>query len=131
MPSVFTQIISNQIPSFKLYEDDLVMAILAKDQIRLGHTLIVPKIEIDNFSEVPEPYYSAVFQKAQSISKAILSATDCLRVGLMVDGREIPHFHLHLVPLNEFDKLSFDGSKQYSKEEMVQIQQKILDNLEL
>ncbi|GAB4146522.1 MAG: HIT domain-containing protein [Patescibacteria group bacterium] len=129
MPSVFSRIIQGEIPCYKIYEDEFVFALLAKDQIHLGHVLVVPKVEIDYFIDVPEPYYSAVFQAAQKIAPAIQKATECLRVGLMVDGREVPHFHLHLVPLNEFDALGFEGAKTYPVAEMEEIREKIVGNI--
>ena len=80
MNSIFTKIINSQIPSFKIYEDEWTFAFLAKDAIQIGHTLIVPKIEVDYFINVPEPYYSKVFQNARFISKAIQLSTNCKRV---------------------------------------------------
>jgi histidine triad (HIT) family protein len=83
MPTLFTRIIVGEIPSFKIYEDEYVYAFLDIFPQRLGHTLIVPKIEIDHFADVPEPYYSAIFQAAKLLSPAIQQATGCNRVCTM------------------------------------------------
>lgn len=92
MTSIFTRIIQGEERSYRVYEDDLVFAFLTRDAIRLGHTLIVPKVEVDYFVEVPEPYYSAVFVAAKPLSKAIHAATGCRRVGTVIPGWDVPHF---------------------------------------
>lgn len=80
MASIFTKIINGEIPSFKIYEDEYVFAFLDIYPVQPGHTLIVPKVEVDYFVDVPEPYYSAVFQAAKKIAPALQQATDCQRV---------------------------------------------------
>jgi histidine triad (HIT) family protein len=100
MSSIFTKIINGDIPSFKLYEDDYVFAFLDIRPVKPGHTLIVPKVEVDYFVDVPEPYYSAVFQAAKKIAPALQQATGCQRVCTTIVGYEVPHFHYHLVPTN-------------------------------
>ncbi len=80
MSTLFTRIIAGEIPSFKIYEDEYTYAFLDIFPQRLGHTLIVPKIEVDHFADVPEPYYSAIFQTAKLLSSAIQQATGCHRV---------------------------------------------------
>lgn len=80
MATLFSKIIAGEIPSYKIYEDKYVFAFLDIFPAKPGHVLIVPKVEVDYFVDVPEPYYSAVFQAAKKISKAIQSATGCLRV---------------------------------------------------
>ena len=83
MPTLFTRIIAGEISSYRIYEDEYVYAFLDIVPQRLGHTLIVPKIEIDHFSDVPDPYYSAIFQIAKKLAPAIQSATGCARVCTM------------------------------------------------
>lgn len=131
MSSVFTRIIRGEIPAYRVFENDYVLAILARDQIRLGHTLIIPKIEVDYFVDVPEPYYSEVFRVAKDTALAIQAATGCTRVGTLIDGREIAHFHYHLVPLNQFDQLSFTGAKQYPIDLMEDMASKIGDRIRI
>jgi histidine triad (HIT) family protein len=83
MPTLFSQIIAGEIPSYRIYEDEYVYAFLDIVPQRLGHTLIVPKIEIDHFADVPEPYYTAIFTAAKKLSPAIEQATGCKRVCTM------------------------------------------------
>ena len=129
MPSIFTKIIHGEIPCYKIYEDEHTFAFLARDQIALGHTLIVAKIEVDYFVDVPEPYYSAVFKNAQTIARAIQAATGCARVGTMIAGFEVPHFHYHLVPIDSIFDLSFSHARVREQEEMKGIQEKIVAEL--
>jgi histidine triad (HIT) family protein len=127
--TLFTKIINGEIPCYKIYEDEQVFAFLAKDQINLGHVLVVPKVEIDYFIDVPEPYYSAVFKTAKLISKAIQTATACKRVGTIIAGWDVPHFHYHLVPMFEYHDLDPARAKEYSKEEMEEVQGRIIEKL--
>ena len=91
--TLFSKIIAGQIPSFKIYEDDLVFSFLDIQPHNLGHTLIVPKLEIDYFIDVPEPYYTGVFLAAKKVSTAIQKATNCKRVCTQILGWDVPHFH--------------------------------------
>lgn len=129
MASVFTKIINGEIPSYKIYEDEHTYAFLDINPINIGHTLIVPKIEVDYFLDVPEPYYSTVFKNAKFISQAIHKATECKRIGTIIAGWDVPHFHYHLIPMNEFGDLDFKKGKQRSQEEMKEIQNKIIELL--
>ena len=129
MSTLFTKIIEGELPSYKVFENEYVFAFLALDQIELGHTLIVPKVEVDHFSHVPEPYYSEVFKAAKILSEAIQKASGCLRVGAIFAGFEVPHCHYHLVPLNSESDLSFSKARPRSKNEMLEIQEKILSYL--
>jgi histidine triad (HIT) family protein len=126
MPSVFTQMIEGKAPCFKIFEDEYTFAFLAREQIQPGHTLIVPKLEIDYFIDLPEPYYSAVFQTAKRVSRAIHQVTNCKRVGTVTAGWDIPHFHYHLVPMFDYYDLDPRRAKVRSKEENLEIQAKIV-----
>jgi histidine triad (HIT) family protein len=125
MASIFTKIIQGEIPAFKVHEDELTIAILALDQVNLGHTLVIPKLEVDSFMDLPEPHYSAVFKNAQILSRAIKKATGCPRVGTIIAGFEVPHFHYHLIPAWSIPDLSFSRAQRRSPEEMTEIQNKI------
>lgn len=98
-PSVFTKIIRGEIPNLKIFEDHYTYAFFPREQLNVGHTLLVPKIQVDSFLDVPEPYYSAIFQNSRKIGEAILSATKCARIGTLIHGFEVPHFHYHLIPM--------------------------------
>ncbi|MFN8672281.1 MAG: HIT family protein [Candidatus Sericytochromatia bacterium] len=129
MASIFTKIINGEIPCYKVYEDEHTFAFLDINPINLGHTLVIPKIEIDYFLDVPEPYYSAVFKNSKMIAQAIHKATDCKRVGSIIAGWDVPHFHYHLVPMFEYGDLDFKKGKSRSQEEMKEIHAKIINNL--
>ncbi|HEY8279257.1 MAG TPA: HIT family protein [Bdellovibrionota bacterium] len=129
MASVFTKIIEGKLPSYKIFENEFCLAFLSIDPIHAGHTLIVPKVEIDHFVDVKDPYYSAVFAAAQTIGRAIHAATGCKRVGMAVQGFEVPHFHLHLIPLWETEDFDFRKAKRLPDAEMKAIQEKIVARL--
>lgn len=129
MASVFSKIIRGEIPSYKVYEDEHVFAFLDINPIHAGHTLVVPKTEIDYFLDVPEPYYSAVFRAAKKIGRAVHEATGCKRVGTVILGFDVPHFHYHLVPMWGHGDLDFRKSKQVPAAEMKAIQEAIVSRL--
>lgn len=126
MPSLFSKIIKGEIPAYKVFENEYVFAFLDIFPVKLGHTLVVPKIEVDYFVDVPEPYYSAVFQAAQKISPAIQRATGCKRIGTAVIGLEVPHFHYHLIPLTKVSDLNFTAKESPSQAALEEMQRKIL-----
>ena len=130
MASLFTKIINGELPSYKVYEDDNVFCFLDIFPIHLGHTLIVPKKEVDYFVDLDEPHYSAVFQTAKKIAPALKSATDCVRVGTAVLGFEVPHFHYHLVPMWNLADLDFAKKVKVDPEQLEAMQQKILSALD-
>lgn len=128
MTTIFSKIINGEIPSYKIFENDLVFTFLDIFPYQKGHVLIVPKIQIDYFVDVPEPYYSEVFTVAKMLAPAIEKVVSCQRVGMMVQGMDVPHFHLHLIPV--FSDKPFLGKKlEFSKEEMEKIQIDIIKNL--
>lgn len=129
MPTLFSKIIRGEIPSFKVYENEHVYAFLDINPVNSGHTLIVPKIEVDHFLDVPEPHYSAVFQAAKVIGRALQEVTGCPRVGTAVVGFEVPHFHYHLVPLWSLRDLDFSRGKKASPEELKAMQGRIVTAL--
>jgi len=123
--SVFTKIMGGELPCYKIHEDELTFSFLALDQINLGHTLVVPRVEVDKWWEVDQKSYLAVQVNAQKIAKAILQATGCPRVGTIVAGFEVPHYHLHLIPAWSIPDLDFKKAKRRSEAEMTDIQKKI------
>ncbi len=129
MSSIFSKIIAGEIHSFKIHEDEHTLAFLARDAIQLGHTLIVPKVEVDYFIDVPEPYYSKIFQNARILAKAIHEATGCKRVGTVIAGWDVPHFHYHLIPMFDYFDLDPKRAKPFPKEENIRIQAQIIECL--
>jgi histidine triad (HIT) family protein len=131
MPTLFTKIINGEIPSYKIYEDELTFAFLDIKPHNLGHTLIVPKTEVGDYRDLPEPYYSAVFNNAKFLGRAIQQATNCERVGLVLHGMGVPdHLHVHLIPMFAVDDLNTTKAQERSEEEMQEVHRRIVDTLE-
>jgi histidine triad (HIT) family protein len=126
--TLFTKIINQEIPSYKIYEDELVYAFLDIHPIQPGHTLVVPKIETDYVLDLPEPYYSHMFKVSKTISKALQKATDCARVGTMIEGFDVPHVHYHLVPLYQAGDFS-SNRLELSPQQMQKMQTRILEHI--
>lgn len=125
MASVFTKIISGELPSYKVLEDELTIAILALEQINLGHVLVIPKKEVNHWYDVPEADYVQVQKNAQRIGRAMTKATGCPRVLTAAIGFEVPHYHLHLIPAWSMADLSFAKASKRPESEMKDILQKI------
>jgi len=125
--TLFSKIIAGQIPSYKIAEDDHFFAFLDIAPLREGHTLVIPKMEVDKFFDMPADYLQRILLFAQPIAHAIEKQFHCNRCGLSVVGLEVPHAHLHLVPIDSIDDLDFKKKKlQPSPEELKATQQKIL-----
>jgi histidine triad (HIT) family protein len=130
MASIFSRIIAGEIPSYKIAENDHFLAFLDVFPIKEGHVLVVPKEEVDNIFDVDDELLSEWLVFAKPIAKAIEKAFKCNRCGISVIGLEVPHAHMHLVPINSSDDLNFTrGKMKFSPEEMRGIQQKIVSHL--
>jgi histidine triad (HIT) family protein len=129
MASIFTKIINGELPCYKIHEDEKTFSFLALDQIHLGHTLVIPKQEVNHWFDVPPDIYTQVGLNAQKIAKAIQKATGCPRVGTMVAGFEVPHYHLHMIPAWSIPDLDFKRATRRTPEEMKAIQEKIIQHL--
>ncbi|KYG67196.1 HIT family hydrolase [Bdellovibrio bacteriovorus] len=129
MASVFTKIISGELPSYKIYEDDKIISFLSIDPVNLGHTLVVCKEEINHWTEVPADTYAHLHKVSQKIGKAVLKATGSPRVGQIVAGFEVPHYHLHLIPAWSIPDLDFKRAQRRSETEMKEVQEKIVKAL--
>jgi histidine triad (HIT) family protein len=128
--TIFSKIIAGEIPGYKIAENEQFFAFLDIFPLREGHTLIVPKIEIDNFFDIPDDYLSNLLLFAKPIAKAIEAAFDCDRCGMSVIGLEVPHAHVHLVPINNSDDLNFTRPKlKLSPDQLRAAQQKIQQHL--
>ena len=128
--TIFSKIIAGQIPSYKIAENEKCFAFLDIFPLVKGHTLVIPKIEVDNLFDLPPDYLSELLVFAQPIAKAIERSFRCNRCGISVVGLEVPHAHIHLVPINSMDDLNFTrGKLKLSQEELKEAQQKILSNL--
>ena len=128
--TIFSKIISGEIPSYKIAENEKCYAFLDIFPLVKGHTLVIPKIEVDNLFDLPHDYLSELLVFAQPIAKAIEHSFRCNRCGISVVGLEVPHAHIHLVPINSMDDLNFTrGKLKLSQDELKETQRKILSNL--
>lgn len=127
MSSIFTRIINGEIPSYKIAENDKFYAFLDIMPLVPGHTLVVPKAETDKLFDMPADHLAEMLLFAQPIARAIEASFDCKRCGIAVIGLEVPHAHMHLVPLNTADDLNFTRPKlKLSAEEMEACRLKII-----
>lgn len=128
--SIFSKIINGEIPSYKIAENEQFFAFLDVFPLVEGHVLVVPKPEIDKLFDVPDDYLAEMLLFAKPIAKAIEASFDCKRVGIAAIGLEVPHAHLHLVPINTADDLNFTRPKlKMTEEQLKNAQQKILEKL--
>lgn len=128
--TIFSKIIAGEIPSYKIAENDKFFAFLDVFPLREGHVLVIPKKEIDNLFDLPADYLSEILVFAQPIAKAIEKAFNCNRCGMSVVGLEVPHAHIHLIPINSSNDLNFTQPKPRAADEDLQkVQQKILAHL--
>lgn len=130
MSSIFSKIIAGEIPSYKIAEDDMFYAFLDIFPLVEGHVLIVPKTETDKFFDLNDDYLKKWLLFAKPIAKSIERSFDCNRCGISVVGLEVPHAHMHLVPINSADDLNFTRPKiQLTEARFKDIRQRIIDNL--
>jgi histidine triad (HIT) family protein len=125
--TIFSKIIAGEIPCYKIAEDDYFIAFLDIAPLVKGHVLVVPKIEINKLFDLDDAYLEKILVFAKPIAKAIEKAIDCKRCAIAVIGLEVPHAHLHVVPINTADDLNFTKEKlTLTKEELIEVQQAII-----
>ncbi len=125
--TIFSKIIAGEIPSYKIAENEKFFAFLDIYPVRKGHTLVIPKIEVDKIFDVPDEYLSEILLFAKPIAKAIEKTMDCDRVNIITVGLEVPHAHIHLMPTNTSGDVNLQHSKKkFSPEEFTAIQQQII-----
>ena len=128
--TIFSKIIAGEIPSYKIAENEKFFAFLDIFPLREGHVLVVPKTETDKFFDLPSEYLAELLVFAQPIAKAIEKTFACNRCGISVIGLEVPHAHLHLVPIKTANDLNFTQPKlKLSPEALQNVQERILKNL--
>lgn len=108
MPSIFSKIVSGEIPAYKVAENDAFLAFLDVRPQAKGHTLVIPKVEVDYIFDLPPDQLAQLMVFAQQVAAAIRATVPCLRIGVAVIGLEVPHAHVHLIPLNEMRDISFE-----------------------
>ena len=127
MSSIFTKIVNGEIPCYKVAEDEHHLAFLDVMPIAKGHTLVIPKKEVDLIFDLDEEEYKNLWAFAQKVAKKLKAAVPCVRVGVAVVGLEVPHAHIHLVPMNEIKDLNFMNERlKFTPEEYQEIQQDIV-----
>ncbi|MDG1328831.1 MAG: HIT domain-containing protein [Flavobacteriaceae bacterium] len=128
MTSIFTKIINGELPCYKIVEDDHFIAFLDIDPNAKGHTLCVPKKEVDKLLDLDEETYLGLMQFARKVGIAIEKTLVCNRVGMSVIGLEVPHVHVHLIPLNEMKDMSFKHKIAMDNEAFIALAKKIKSN---
>jgi histidine triad (HIT) family protein len=130
MPSIFSRIINGEIPCYKIAENDKFIAFLDIMPMRKGHVLVVPKEETDKIFDVDDVYLAEWLLFAKPIARAIEATFDCDRCGISVIGLEVPHAHMHLVPIDSADDLNFTRAKmKLTPDEMTEVQQLLVSKL--
>ena len=129
MSSIFTKIVQGAIPCYKIAEDDKFLAFLDVNPNAKGHTLCIPKQEIDKIFDLEDDLYIGLMQFSKKIATAIEKTIPCKRVGMTVIGLEVPHAHVHLIPLNEMDEMRFQNKVSLSKDEFEAIAKAVQANL--
>ncbi|MBN2664027.1 MAG: HIT domain-containing protein [Bacteroidales bacterium] len=130
MASVFTKIIKGEIPSYKIAENDKFFAFLDINPVAVGHTLVVPKLEIDYLFDIDNQLYAELVVYAKQIAVALHKTIQCIRVGMLVVGTEVPHAHIHLIPFISENQVCLSAPKiVLSQDEMINIQNDIIKHL--
>ena len=125
MSSIFSKIINKEIPAYIVFENEENIAFMDIAPIQRGHVLVVPKIEIDNIFDLPVESYLSLFSFAKQVSYGIRKAIFCNRIGISVIGLEVPHAHIHLVPINKLNDMDFKRKIHISEKDLLSLSKKI------
>lgn len=129
MATIFTKIVNGQIPCYKIAEDENFLAFLDVNPNAKGHTLCIPKQEVNKIFDMEDDSYLGLMNFAKKIATALEKTVDCKRIGMAVVGLEVPHAHVHLIPLNEMDEMRFQNKATLTPEEFISLANKIKSNL--
>lgn len=129
MSSIFAKIVSGEIPCYKIAEDDNYLAFLDVNPNAKGHTLCIPKQEINKIFDMEEEHYLGLMKFSRKVAKAIEKSVECKRVGVAVVGLEVPHVHVHLIPLHDMDDMRFQRKVSLTQSEFETIAKTISSNL--
>ncbi|WP_299708217.1 HIT family protein [uncultured Pontibacter sp.] len=124
-PSIFTKIVKGEIPAYKIAEDDRYLAFLDVFPTTKGHTLVIPKQQIDYLFDLDDELYLGLMAFAKKVAAAVEKAVPCKRIGVAVVGLEVPHAHVHLIPINKMADMNFAIKQQFSKEDFEKTAEKI------
>lgn len=127
--SIFTKIINRELPAHIVTENDKFIAFLDVNPNAKGHTLCVPKQEIDKVFDMPKDHYLELMSFSYEVAQALEKSVECKRVGMAVVGLEVPHVHVHLIPLNEMKEMNFQHKVNLTQEEFSELAKKINSNL--
>jgi histidine triad (HIT) family protein len=127
--TIFSKIIKGEIPSHKIYEDDKYFSFLDINPIQPGHTLVIPKKEVDDVFDLDDETYKGLWLTCKKIAPAIKKATNAQRIGVKIVGLEVPHAHIHLIPINSLLDIEHKNAKKGKEEELKQIAEKIREEL--
>jgi histidine triad (HIT) family protein len=131
MASIFTKIVQGEIPANKVAEDENYLAFLDISPVAKGHTLVIPKKEVDYLFDLDDEIYSGLQLFAKKVAVGLKKAVPCKKVGVLVLGLEVPHAHIHLIPMqDEKDVLNFSDKIEMTKEEMAELTEKIVREIE-
>ncbi|KPM47768.1 HIT family protein [Jiulongibacter sediminis] len=125
MASIFSKIVAGEIPCHKIAENDDFLAFLDVFPCAKGHTLVIPKKEVDYIFDVDEETYMGLMAFARQIEPAIKKAIPCKRIGVAVIGLEVPHTHVHLIPMNSMADMNFNSKLKLSQDELIEIAERI------
>lgn len=128
MATIFTKIVNGEIPCYKIAEDENYLAFLDVNPNAKGHTLCIPKFEIDKIFDMDEAHYLGLMHFARKVAIALEKTIPCKRIGMSVIGLEVPHAHVHLIPLNEMDEMRFQNKVRFSEEEFLAIAKAVQEN---
>ena len=129
MSSIFTKIVNGEIPCYTIAEDANFLAFLDVNPNAKGHTLCIPKQEIDQLFEIDDELYLGLMQFSKKIATALQKTVPCKRIGMAAIGLEVPHAHIHLIPLNKMDEMRFQNKVTMSKDEFETLAKEIQSNL--
>ena len=129
MASIFTKIINGEIPCYKVAEDENYLAFLDVNPNAKGHTLCIPKEEINKIFDMEEEHYLGLMKFSRKVAKALEKTVECKRIGVAVVGLEVPHTHVHLIPLQDMDDMRFQRKTALTKEEFEKLAKAIQNNL--
>ncbi|RZJ73876.1 HIT family protein [Flavobacterium sp.] len=127
--SIFTKIINGELPAYKITEDENYLAFLDINPNAKGHTLCIPKKEVDKIFDLDSDEFLGLMKFSRRVAKALESAVDCKRVGMAVIGLEVPHAHVHLIPLNHMDEMRFEQKVKLTPEEFEQVVKDVREKL--
>lgn len=127
--SIFTNIINGKIDSFKVLENENFLAFLDVNPVKDGHTLVIPKLQVDYIYDLPEDVFKELFVFSKKVAKMLENSFSCNRIGISVVGLEVPHAHIHLIPINKIQDMNFENKRaEYSNKHFTETLKRIKDS---